>query len=29
LIIQKVEDKLTGKEEVDFEAEEMARAAED
>ena len=29
LITQKVEDKLTGKEEVVFEAEEMARAAED
>jgi deoxyadenosine/deoxycytidine kinase len=29
LILQKVEDKLTGKEEVVFEAEEMARAAED
>lgn len=29
LILQKVEDKLTGKEEVVFEAEEVARAAED
>jgi hypothetical protein len=29
LIVAKVDDKLTGKEEVVFEAEEMARAAED